>query len=94
MIEKINIIMLVTLPLTGFANDVYRLMGGLALVNYTLWAKALTSEGSSYVMGKREFEFRIYSLLAAFLNIYLLVLSSFTINTVFYPLIHNNILLK
>lgn len=94
MIEKINIIMLVTLPLTGFANDVYRLMGGLALVNYTLWAKALTSEGSSYVMGKREFEFRIYSLLAAFLNIYLLVLSSLNINTVFYPLIHNNILLK
>lgn len=93
-IEKINIIMLITLPLTGFASDVYRLMGGLALVNYTLWANALASEGSIHIIEKRELLFRLYSVVAAFLNIYILVMSSININTVFYPLIQNNMLLK
>lgn len=90
LIEKINIMMLIVIPISEILPDAYRMMSALALVNYTLWSKAMRTDKRKFVFSKNECLLRIWGGVSALFNIYLLVLSSININTVFYPLIYSN----
>lgn len=94
LIEKINIMMLVVVPISEVLPDAYRMMSALALLNYTLWSKAMRTEKNRFLFSTNEGLLRAWGGVSAVFNIYLLILSSVNINTVFYPLIHDNMLLK
>ena len=91
-VEKMNIIMLVVIPITSILPDAYRMMESLMLVNFILLGRAMDTMHSKYVLSINEGRLRLCGAVTAMLNITILVFSSVNINTVFYPLIYHNLL--
>lgn len=92
-----NISLLPLIALLGFSADLFRLQLSLTLVNYVAYAQyfdirdMLGSRSSPWNISKTTLVVSIGSVLLAFLGLYLWVLSSTNINTVFRPLFENNI---
>lgn len=93
---KLNIMSLGILPLITYSVDFYRIQQTLSLLNYcSLSYFFLTignqSQREKFMISKKVLMFDAICLLMTFVNLYLLVLNSSNIDTVFRPFLEKNL---
>ncbi len=88
---KVNIAILIIIPLMQYSVDFYRCQIGLSIFNYAFF--------SGYILPEKLFKIKVSNVLliswlyvGAIINLYLLVLGNNNIHTVFWPLFNNNTL--
>jgi hypothetical protein len=93
LVSKMNIIILIIIPLIIISVDFYRLQQVVSIFNYIAYTqyfipikKRTTTKGNILVSA--------ICIIIAFLNLYLLVLSNINFQTVFRPIFENNLLFK
>lgn len=95
---KVNIMCLVILPLIAYSVDFYRIQQTLTLLNYCALSYFYLTTGKQslkekYVITRKALVYDMACLTMSFVNLYLLVLKSSNIDTVFRPFFENNIFL-
>lgn len=95
-VYKINIILLATFPLILFTNDFYRIQQIAIVFNYCAISRWLVSckKNGRYKIIKSNLVYEFTAFFSAVLMLYLLVLRSNNINTVFRAFFENNTLLS
>lgn len=94
-VMKINIVALTLIPLVTYTVDFYRIQQSLCILNYCAlsWYFYPLKSGRALTASKKNVIFSILVIIVCIINLYLLVLRSTNINTVFFPYFDNNTLL-
>lgn len=91
LVAKMNIVMLMILPLITISVDFYRLQQALSIFNYIAFSQYFIPIKRN-VMTKGNILVSTLCIIIAFINLYLLVLNNSNYNTVFRPVFENNLL--
>lgn len=90
-IMKMNIIMLLILPISTVVSDCFRIQTTLTFFNYIYFSYYFHPVTAGKLSVKQA-SFNLEMIFFAVLNLYMLVLRSENLYTVFWPVFHNNVL--
>ena len=93
LILKINIVTLIIIPATAFSVDFYRIQQTLSILNYIALSYYFIKPTPLKKINLKYLMFTGYCVAMSFINLYFLVLGNANIDTVFWPLFKNNLLL-
>lgn len=88
-LEKLNIILYIVVPLTLIIPDSYRVVTEFSIVFYTVIAMSI-HQNDLMIRQREESSITLLLIGCTLVNLYLLVLGSVNINTVWYPIFYNN----
>lgn len=90
-VSKINILVLITIPLLMFSNEFYRIQQDILILNYTVFSLGFNKSNEN----KRERAIMVFKMIVySFILLYIMVLRNNNLFTVFYPAFKNNLLIR
>lgn len=94
-IIKVNILVMIILPMLDYSVDLFRIQRDLLIFTYIAFAKCLNSQSDNFrKLSVKTFIFKIYSLIVPFTGLYLNILRSGLFDGVIVPIFESNLLFK